>query len=154
MTGSIQSHVAAVPQRNVGRGWARVVALVVALLFIQHGAVHFMGFALTFGLATTDAVCDGYTLVAGLDPDGPAMRALGIAWLLPSPLYLIASAGLVLLRTWWQVWALAATVVSLVLCVLWIQPAIVGVVVDVVILAGLAAYAVAARRRRSGEGAA
>ena len=67
----------------------------------------------------------------------------------PSPLYLVASAGLVLRRTWWQAWALAATVVSLALCILWLQPAAVGIAVDITILVGLAVYVVLARRSAS-----
>ena len=146
MMGSIQAKAAAVSQRGISRGAARAIALLAALLFIQHGTVHFMGFAWTFGLTGPDAINDGHTLVSSLDPDGWAMRALGIAWLLPSPLYLIASAGLVLLRDWWRAWALAATVISLALCVLWLQPAVIGVAVDVAILAGLAVYVAITRR--------
>ena len=146
MTGNIHSQAATVPHEDTGGRVGRVVALLAALLFVQHGVVHFMGFAWAFGLIGPGAITDGYTLVAGLDPSGWAMRALGVAWLLPSPLYLVASAGLVLLHAWWQTWALAATVISLALCVLWLQPAVIGVAVDVAILAGLAVYVAITRR--------
>lgn len=149
MTDSIQPQADTLAHRGAEWWVARAIAVLAALLFIQHGVVHFMGFACRFGLAGSDAVNDGYTLVAALDPDGWTMRALGVAWLLPSPLYLVASAGLVLRRNWWQAWALAATVVSLALCILWLQPAAVGIAVDITILVGLAVYVVLAHRSAS-----
>ncbi len=89
---------------------------------------------------------DGFTVVAGLDPDGLAMHALGVLWLVPIALFVAAAAGLVLRRAWWLGWAFAATLVSLVLCVLWLEPARVGLVLNAIILAGLAAFAAVGRR--------
>ncbi len=139
----------AAPRRTAVRGILLVLGLAVALLFVAHGLAHVVGFAGTWGFSESAAIGDGSTLLAGLDPDGIAMHALGLLWLVPIPVFLAAAVGLVARRTWWWGWALVATVASLVLCVLWFEPARIGLALNVVILAGLAVVAVL--RRRAGR---
>lgn len=149
MTRTAAPHTLPAPARARARGIALAVGLVVALLFVAHAFAHVAGFAGTWGLTETDAINDGRTLLAGLDPDGAAMHALGVLWLVPIPLYLAAAAGLVVRRTWWWSAALAATLSSLGLCLLWFEPARIGLALNVFILAGLATVAV--WRRRAGR---
>lgn len=146
MTGTTHTQAIGTPRRTSPRAAARALAIVVAALFVLHGIAHAVGFASTFGLTESNAIEDGYTLVSGLEEDGLAMYALGVLWLVPIPLFVIAAAGLVLRRTWWLGWAFAATLVSLVLCILWLEPSKVGLVLNGVILVGLVVYAISARR--------
>ncbi len=149
MTGSAKAPAVSLPRRTSGRTATRVVAYAAAVLFVLHGIAHAVGFSGTFGLSEANAIADGYTLVTGLDPDGVAMHALGLLWLAPIPLYAVAAAGLAVRRNWWWGWALAATLASLALCVLWLEPARIGLAVNAVILAGLAI--VALQRRRAAQ---
>jgi hypothetical protein len=138
MTAITHNDAAAAPRRTSSTAVARALALATAVLFVLHGVAHAVGFADVFGLSDPKTGQDGYTLVGGLDPDGVAMYALGVLWLVPIALYLVAAAGLILRRAWWFVWALAATLVSLAACILWLEPAKVGLVLNVVILVGVA----------------
>lgn len=146
MTGTTNTLAVAIAPRTSGRAVTRALALATALLFVLHGIAHAVGFAGAFGLSESNAINEGFTLVGGLDADGLAMHALGALWLVPIPLYVVAAAGLVLRRRWWAPWALAATLASTALCILWLEPAKVGLVLDLVILVGLAVYAIIARR--------
>mgnify|MGYP005839919303 CR=1 FL=1 len=148
MTGTTNAHAVAIAPRTSDRAAARVLALATALLFVLHGVAHAVGFAGTFGLSESNAINEGFTLVGGLDTDGLARHALGVLWLVPIPLYVVAAAGLMLRRRWWAPWALAATFFSTALCVLWLEPAKVGMALNVVILAGLGVYALVSRRER------
>jgi hypothetical protein len=79
------------------------------------------------------------TLLAGLDPDGPLMRLMGVLWLVPVVAFLAAAAGLALDAPWWRMLVVPAAITSLLLCVIWWNDAKVGAAVDLAILVGLLA---------------
>ena len=115
-----------------------------ALSFAAHGFAHAVGIGEILGLR--GEASNTSTLFASLDPSSVAYRALGALWVVALVLFVAAAAGIVLRKSWWLVAAFAAALVSLALCVAWYDAAIVGLVVNVVILAGLVVYTVAQGR--------
>jgi hypothetical protein len=131
--------------RPFGARPARVGALFVAALFALHGAAHAAGVAGIFGLG--DAAAENTSsLLPGLDPGSSAFQALGMLWVVALGLFIAAATGLVLKKSWWLGAAVAATLLSLALCVVWFDAAIVGLVLNGVILLGLLGYALPRRR--------
>lgn len=126
---------------------SRAVRLLVAALFLLHGLVHMMGFAAAWGLGDVSNVASVPTVPAGLTAGSPVVLALGVLWLVAMAAFLAAAAGLVLHAAWWKEVAAGAAALSLLLCVAWWNDAIVGVIINVVILAGLAIQAWATHRR-------
>jgi hypothetical protein len=94
-----------------------------------------------FGIGDTPAE-NLSTLVPGLLPGSMALGALGVLWVVALGLFVAAAVGIVLKRIWWLATAFAATGVSLALCIVWFDAAIVGLVLNSVILVGLLACAV------------
>jgi hypothetical protein len=142
------------PQRAAAAGRARVAplgAILVAVLFMLHGLAHGAGLAGIFGLGDTPAE-NISTLASRLAPEGLAFRLLGVAWLGALAWFVVAAAGLILRRGWWLLAAAVAASNSLALCVVWAEAARVGLVLNVLILGGLAGWAFLRRRRlRAGE---
>lgn len=129
----------------------RVGVLLVAVLFLLHGLAHAAGLAGIFGLG--DAPAENIsTLAAGLAPDDLTFRLLGAAWVVALVLFVAASAGIVLRRRWWLPLAVAATTVSLALCLVWARAAVVGLVLNWDILLGLAVWMYLGRRRTCARG--
>ena len=125
---------------------ARAAVLLAAGLFVLHGAAHAVGVAGVLGLGEQGAE-NTSTLLAGSAPGSPALYALGAVWILALGLFVAAAAGLVLRRGWWLPVAFAATLVSIAVCFVWYEAAIVGLVLNVFILAGLVVVAVTGAMR-------
>lgn len=120
--------------------------LVVAL-FALHGMVHLVGFNATWGLGAS-GVGSVPTFPAGLTAGSPVVLALGVLWLVAMAAFLAAAVGLILHAAWWRGVAAGAAALSLLLCVAWWGDALVGVLINVAILAGLAIQAWAMRARQ------
>jgi hypothetical protein len=137
-------------RRTRGAHRASLLALIASLLaagfFFLHGLAHAVGLKDIWGLG--GEVANTATYLASLDPHSPLYALLGLAWLAALALFVGAAAGLVLRRRWWLPAALAAAGLSLVLCVVWRDAAVVGLVVDVLILAGLTAWTLVRVLRR------
>jgi hypothetical protein len=125
---------------------ARAAALLVAGFFLLHALAHLVGIKDIWGLGVQ--VSNTTTYLTGLDPRSAAYAALGGVWLAACLLFVGAAAGLVLRRSWWLPAACAAAALSLVLCVVWLEAAIVGLVVNAVVLAGLVAWMLVGRAAR------
>jgi hypothetical protein len=122
---------------------ARAVALLVAGFFLLHALAHIVGIKDIWGIGVR--VSNTTTYLTGLDPHSAAYVALGAVWLAACLLFIGAAAGIVLRRSWWLPVAFAAAATSLVLCVVWLEAAIVGLVVNAVVLAGLVVWAIVHR---------
>ncbi len=120
--------------------------LVVAL-FALHGLVHVVGFTAVWGLGQPGAVSRLPAFPGGLTAGSPVVLALGVLWLVALAAFLAAAASLALHRAWWKVVAAGAAALSLILCVAWWNDALVGVIINVAILAGLALQTWATRAR-------
>jgi hypothetical protein len=122
---------------------ARAAALLVAGFFVLHALAHLVGIKDIWGVGAEAS--NTTTYLTGLDPHSGAYAALGAAWLAACLLFVGAAAGIVLRRSWWLPVAFAAAGLSLAVCVLWFDAAIVGLVVNAVILAALVVWTVARR---------
>jgi hypothetical protein len=127
---------------------ARAAALLVAGFFVLHALAHVVGLKDIWGIGAE--ATNSTTYLTGLDPHSAVYVALGVAWLAALVLFVGAAAGIVLRRSWWLPLAFAAAALSLVLCVVWFDAAIVGLVVNAVILAGLVVWTIARRVARQG----
>jgi hypothetical protein len=128
---------------------ARAAALLVAGFFVLHALAHLVGIKDIWGVGV--AASNTTTYLTGLDPHSPAYLALGAVWLAACLLFVGAAAGIVLRRSWWLPMAYAAALLSLALCVLWFEAAIVGLVVNAVILAALVVWTIAHRAASAGS---
>ena len=126
---------------------ARAAALLVAGFFVLHALAHLVGLKDIWGIGA--GVSNTTTYLTGLDPHSTAYAALGAIWLAACVLFVVAAAGIVLRRGWWLVAAFAAAGISLGVCVLWRDAAIVGLVVNAAILVGLAVWTVVSRLVRA-----
>lgn len=137
------------PARRLTRGRAvagRASALLVAAFFALHGLAHLVGIKGIWGIG--EEATNTATYLAGVDPQSSIYVVLGGVWLVAAVLFIVAAIGLVVRRSWWLPAAFAAAVVSLAMCILWVDAAVVGLVVNIVIIAGLAIWTIARRAGR------
>jgi hypothetical protein len=118
---------------------ARAAAVLVAGFFVLHALAHVVGLKDIWGIGAE--VTNTSTYLTGLAPHSAAYAALGGVWLAACVLFIAAAAGIVLRRGWWLPVAIVAAAVSLAVCILWRDAAIAGLVVNAVVLAGLAGWA-------------
>ena len=111
----------------------------VAVILALHGLIHTLGFAATWGLGQINAISSTPTFPGGLATGGAVPRLLGVVWLLLAVAFIVAAVGLATTSAWWKALLLAATMVSLLLCVAWWSDAKFGLVIDAIILVVLAA---------------
>ncbi|HEY7511021.1 MAG TPA: ABC transporter permease [Vicinamibacteria bacterium] len=113
---------------------------VLALFLFAHGFAHLPGLAGAWRLGT--GVPHKTTLLGGrLDLGEGGIRAFGVVWLLGALAFIAAAAALALGQPLWTTLALAAAVFSLAISVLALPDAVVGVWVNVALLALLLAGA-------------
>lgn len=129
------------PPRSSASRLARVGALLVAGLFVLHGLAHAAGLSNIWGIGGK-AITNTSTLLSSLDPGSAAYAALGFAWVAALLLFAGAAVGLLARRSWWLPLAFTAAGLSLALCVVWLEAAKVGLVLNALILLGLTAWAV------------
>jgi hypothetical protein len=130
--------------RRRARLLSRAAALLFALFLAGHGLAHIVGILEIFGLK--GEASNTSTLAADLGAGSAAYQALGAVWVIAMVLFVAAAAGIVLRKRWWLPVAFAAALVSLVVCTVWYEAAVVGFVVNLILLAGLSVYAVVSRR--------
>jgi len=125
--------------RNVGVGAAALLPFAFAVFVVLHGIVHVIGFTSPWGLYTLRGVGYSTTILNGsIDVGDAVSRALGLVWLAATVAF--AAVGLMLWRR--HPLARRATVAvllfSLVLCAIRLPSAVMGLGIDVVLLALLA----------------
>ena len=125
--------------RNVGAGAAALLPLAFAVFVVLHGVVHVIGFTSPWGLYTMRGIGYSTTILNGsIDIGDAASRVLGLVWLAAA--FAFAAVGVMLWRGHSQ--ARRATVAvllfSLVLCAIRLPSAVMGLGIDVVLLALLA----------------
>lgn len=141
----VAGRASAARSRPFGARPRRAGALLVAAVFALHGAAHAAGVAGIFGLGG-DAAENTSSLLPGLDPGSLAFQALGMLWVVALGLFIATATGLALRKSWWLGAAVAATLLSLALCVVWFEAAIVGLVLNGVLLLGLLGCAMTRRK--------
>lgn len=101
--------------------------LLAALFLLFHGIAHLVGFRAAFWVSAPHAAG-----LLGLGPSGT--RALGIVWLLLAIAFVAAAALLLIRAPAWSSVTLTATVLSAIMCVLYLPEARIGLVLDVLLL--------------------
>ena len=118
------------------RGWVRIAVVAAAVVIAAHGLVHVMGVALLWKLGEP-----GQLRYADADP-APGSAAgylMGGLWLAAAVLFVIAAVLLAAKQASWRIVALVATAVSAPVIGLASGQAIAGLVIDGVVLIGVAA---------------
>ena len=112
-----------------------VIHTIVAIIFIIHGLVHLIGFAVPWRLAEVEGFAYKTTLLFGnLDVGDTGIRAVGLFWLLAAIGFVVAGVALFTLQPWWQVITLGVTLFSLLLCILGLPESKFGVLINLAIL--------------------
>ena len=117
-------------------GWVRAAVVAAAVVIAAHGLVHLMGVALLWKLGEP-----GQLRYADADP-APGSAAgylMGGLWLAAAVLFVIAAVLLAAKQASWRIVALVATAVSAPVIGLASGQAIAGLVIDGVVLIGVAA---------------
>jgi hypothetical protein len=123
----------------------RAARLFLGVLMILHGIAHGPGVLGSWSLASFEDVSRQPNILLGDAGDG-VVFVLGALYLLAGLGFVIAGAALLLRVAWWQRLATAAVLLSLVVTTLWWSDAIVGLVLNVAVLAVLAGLALRSAR--------
>jgi hypothetical protein len=131
-----------VSQRDDGTARIRRIARpAFALFFALHGIVHYVGFAVPFGLMTTESnVFTTQALWGRLDLGDGGAKALGVAYLALVVPSLIAAVGIWRDARWALPLVVVVAAVSGVVCALGSPNAIIGLAIDGLVI-GLVALA-------------
>lgn len=119
-----------------------------AFFLAAHGIAHAVGFAVSWKLTESDDLAYTTELFGGLiDAGSVGIRIVGVIWLLGAAAFVVA-ALLLWRRSGRAMQALlGATLLSTLLCLARPREAWIGLVIDVVLLAGIAAVDLRSRRR-------
>lgn len=112
--------------------------IVMAVLMVLHGVAHLPGFVNEWRLATLEGLPYRTTILAGrLELGEAGIRVVGTLWLVAAIAFWAAGAGALAGRSWWIPAAAIVAVASLALSLVELPEARIGVLVNLVILAGL-----------------
>ena len=111
--------------------WARAIAAAAALIIAGHGIVHLMGVALLWKLGQPGQLRYSDTVPAAGSAAG---YLVGVLWLVAAVLFLVGAALLVMDRSAWRLAALAGVAVSAPVIGLAPSKAMIGLVVDGLVL--------------------
>jgi hypothetical protein len=119
-----------------------------AFFLAAHGIAHVVGFAVSWKLTDSDDLAYTTELFGGLiDAGSVGIRIVGVIWLLGAAAF-VAAALLLWQRSQRAMQALlGATLLSTLLCLARPREAWIGLVIDLVLLAGIAAVELRLRRQ-------
>ncbi|MHB9131663.1 MAG: ABC transporter permease [Armatimonadota bacterium] len=113
---------------------------VIAAFFIMHGIAHLPGFLVPWRLMTSPEMPYKTIQLGGrLNVGNTGIRLIGILWLLAALAFVASAVAVVMHVPWWRELTLVTTLFSLLLCVLGWPDSRIGLVVNIAILAFLAA---------------
>jgi hypothetical protein len=110
------------------------------MLLILHGFAHSPGVLGSWKLVEFEDVSYAPNLFQ--QASDVTIRLLGIIFLVGGLAFVVAGLGVLRRASWWAPVTCAAAFVSLAATVFWYQDAIIGLVIDVFVLAVLAVYAI------------
>jgi hypothetical protein len=133
------SHIDGAREERAPSGGPGLMALAFAAFMALHGVVHVVGFTLAWGLGAPKGAAYSTTLFAGaVDVGDAGAKLLGIVWLATAAAFL----GVAVMLWRGHALALPATVAvltfSLALCTASLPEPVIGLGIDVVLLATLA----------------
>ncbi|MCL5994775.1 MAG: ABC transporter permease [Chloroflexi bacterium] len=116
----------------------KIIRIPLSIFLVLHGFVHLMGTVVSMQLATLPGFAYKTTVLAGqLDLGVSGMWIFGLLWLLAGIGTAAAGVGLLARARWTRPALLAATVLSLVICVLDWEAAKMGGIIDIAVLAAM-----------------
>jgi hypothetical protein len=128
-----------------------IVTRAFAVFLALHGVAHGVGFAVPWKLATQKDHAYTTTILWGnVDLGDTGIRLFALLWLPALVAFFVAAYALWRGRSWATPFLAVTAAASLVVCVLAMPDAVVGVFINVAILIGIAAAAVARDRGRTG----
>ncbi|GAB4249688.1 MAG: hypothetical protein Kow00129_10490 [Thermoleophilia bacterium] len=110
---------------------------IVAAGLLVHGLIHLMGVVVSWQLGEVEGLTYSTRLIGGLDVGATGLYVVGAGWLLGAVGFAVSAFGLVRRASWVAAILPVVTLLSLVLSILESPEAIAGVVVNLVLLAGL-----------------
>jgi len=116
----------------------KLLTITAAIILILHGLIHLMGTTVYMQLGTVEGLRYKTTLLGGRWEVGQnGMRIFGALWAVAALGFVLASVAWLAGWAWWSPALLAVTLFSLVLTALDWREAVMGVVVNLVILGAL-----------------
>lgn len=113
----------------------RILTIIISIIVAVHGLIHLMGFVAYWPLSEVSGLPYKTTLLAGrLDAGAAGMRIFSLLWLLAAFGFFIAALALFFRWSWWAPLMLAATLLSLIICILDWGVAFRGAIIDILIL--------------------
>ena len=123
---------------SIQRDHGSMVRNAFAIFLAAHGIVHWIGFAVPWGLLKTESFTAKTTILAGqVDVGDGGTKLIAVLWLPVLAGFVVAAWGVWRATPWSLPLTLAVALASLVLCVLAAPQAILGVVIDVAIVAAI-----------------
>ncbi len=111
---------------------------VLTVVFVVHGLIHVLGFAVYWKLATIEGLSYGNRLLSGsLEVGEAGARVFGLLWLVAAVGFVVAGVAVLLLRPWWRPLTFGVALLSLAITVLGWPDSWFGVLVNLAILAYL-----------------
>ena len=109
--------------------------IILAVLLLAHGIAHLPGFLVSWRLRSFPEMPYRTTVLGGaVDIGDGGAKAIGVAWLVLSVLFVVAAAATLMRATWWQPFVYTALGLSTALCVLGWPDARLGLVANAVVL--------------------
>jgi len=125
--------------RQTGSWYAQLLPRALAVFLALHGLVHVIGFTNAWGLGSPKGVKHTTLILNGsVDVGDAAMKALGFVWLAAVVAFLVVAVMVWRGHPWARRTTIVVVVASLVLCTIALPNAVIGLVIDVVLLALLA----------------
>jgi hypothetical protein len=109
--------------------------IVLAVLLLAHGIAHLPGFLVSWQLRSFSEMPYRTTILGEyMDIGDEGIKAVGVAWLVLSVLFIVVAAATFMRATWWQPLVYAGVGLSAALCVMGWPDARLGLVANAVIL--------------------
>ena len=114
--------------------------IAIAILLFLHGFAHLPGFIVPWRITSLDEMPYKTTVLSGSVNVGDiGIRAVGIAWLVISLLFVLSGIGMLVQIAWWKPVAMITLLSSFVLCILCWPDTRIGLFVNLAILVYLLA---------------
>lgn len=122
-----------------------------AVFLFMHAAAHAVGFMNVSGVAKIEGTSGEATiLLTGFEPGHWLMILMGGLWLLPLAGFVAAGVGVFTDAGWTRAVLIAATALSLLLCIIWAKDTIFGFIANAMVVAVMAIPAIGDRVLPSG----
>lgn len=117
---------------------SKIIQIILAILISLHGLIHLMGPAVYMKLTEIQGFGYKTTLIDGRWNLGEkGIRVFGALWIVPALGFILAAVALLAGWVWFQPALIVVTLISLVLTILDYRIAYAGVIINILILAGI-----------------